>query len=145
MRMTASAKFRRTNTMSIEEMEEKNENEALLKRVKKNRRHASGSIFAPSDGKGFRELSRGHGASVRWRNEKRRARMNKQITKQIFGVPSLETAGRIDDVDKVSAFEAAHYRCRARMSELEQQFEVKASEIRSAFVAEVAEISGAAE
>jgi hypothetical protein len=63
----------------------------------------------------------------------------------IFGVPSLETAGRIDDSDKVSAFEAAHYRCRARMSELEAQFEVKASESRAAFVAEVAEISGATE
>lgn len=71
--------------------------------------------------------------------------MNKQIAKQIFGIPSLQAAGRIDDVDKVSAFEAAHYRCRTRMSELESQFEAKASEIRSAFVAEVAEISGAAE
>jgi hypothetical protein len=58
-------------------------------------------------------------------------------------VPSLERAGGIDDADKVSAFEAAHYRCKNRMRELEQQFEVKASEIRSAFVAEVAEISGA--
>ena len=71
--------------------------------------------------------------------------MNRQITKQIFGVPSLETAGRIDDVDKVSAFEAAHYRCTARMRELEQQFEAKASEIRAAFLAEVAEISEMAE
>ena len=62
--------------------------------------------------------------------------MNKQLTKQIFGVPSLETAGRIDDSDKVAAFEAAHYRCTARMRELEGQFEVKASEIRAAFVAD---------
>lgn len=31
------------------------------------------------------------------------------------------------------------------MAELEQQFEAKASEIRAAFVQEVAEISGAAE
>lgn len=65
--------------------------------------------------------------------------------KQLFGVPSLETAGRIDDVDKVSAFEAAHYRCKSRLAELETQFEAKASEIRSAFVAEVAEISGGVE
>jgi hypothetical protein len=70
--------------------------------------------------------------------------MNKQMTKQIFGVPSLETAGCIDDVDKVPAFEAAHYRCSARMRELEQQFEVKASEIRAAFVAEAADIIGEA-
>ena len=71
--------------------------------------------------------------------------MNKQISKQIFGVPSLQTAGRIDDSDKVSGLEAAHYRCRARMSELESQFEVKASEIRAAFVAEASEIIGQSE
>jgi hypothetical protein len=64
--------------------------------------------------------------------------MKNSLTKQIFGVPSLETAGRIDDSDKVTAFEAAHYRCQARMRELEGQFETKASEIRAAFVAEVA-------
>jgi hypothetical protein len=60
----------------------------------------------------------------------------------IFGVPSLQTAGRIDDVDKVSAFEAAHYRCQSRMRELSEQFEAKASEIRAAFVAEASEIIG---
>jgi hypothetical protein len=66
--------------------------------------------------------------------------MNKQVAKQIFGVPSLETADRIDNSDKVAAFEAAHYRCGARMRELECQFEAKASEIRAAFVAECAGI-----
>jgi hypothetical protein len=60
----------------------------------------------------------------------------------IFGVPSRQTAGRIDDSDKVSAFEATHFRCRARMSELESQFEAKASEIRQAFVREASEIIG---
>jgi len=40
----------------------------------------------------------------------------------------------------VSAFQAAHYRLTARMGELEQQFEIKASELRAAFVAEIAEI-----
>jgi hypothetical protein len=34
--------------------------------------------------------------------------MNKQITKQIFGVPSLATTTRIDDHDKTSSLEAAH-------------------------------------
>jgi hypothetical protein len=57
-------------------------------------------------------------------------------------VPSLQTAGRIDDSDKVSALEAAHYRCSARMRELEQQFEVKASEIRAAFIAEASGFIG---
>ena len=67
----------------------------------------------------------------------------KSVTKSpIFGLPSLETANRIDNSDKVSAFEAAHYRCSARLRELELQFEAKADEIRAAFVAEVAKISG---
>jgi hypothetical protein len=60
----------------------------------------------------------------------------------IFGVPSMETAGRIDDSDKVSAFEAARFRCQTRLRELEQPFEVKASEIRKAFITEAAEIIG---
>ena len=49
---------------------------------------------------------------------------------------------RIDDSDKAAAFEAAHYRFSARMRELESQFEVKASELRAAFVAEVTAIGG---
>jgi hypothetical protein len=69
--------------------------------------------------------------------------MSKQLSKQqIFGVPSLETASRIDDSDKVSAFQAAHFRMHSRMRELEVQFEVKASELRAAFVAECAGIAG---
>ena len=66
--------------------------------------------------------------------------MNRQITKPSFGVPSLETTSRIDDSDKMNALEAARYRCAARMRELESQFEVKASEIRAAFVAECGSI-----
>jgi hypothetical protein len=66
--------------------------------------------------------------------------MNKQLTKQIFGVPSLETAARIDDNDKVASLHAANYRLNARMRELEVQFEAKASEVRAAFLAEVAAI-----
>jgi hypothetical protein len=66
--------------------------------------------------------------------------MNRQVTRQIFGVPSLETVSRIEDSDRVSGLEAAHYRCQSRMRELEIQFEGKASEIRRAFVAECAEI-----
>jgi hypothetical protein len=57
--------------------------------------------------------------------------MVKTLTKQaLFGVPSLETAGRIDDSDKVSGLAAAHYRCSERLRELESQFEAKASEPR---------------
>ncbi len=63
----------------------------------------------------------------------------------IFGVPSLETARAIDDSDKAAALSAAHYRLSSRMRELEQQFDVKASELRAAFVAECQEILGAVE
>jgi hypothetical protein len=66
--------------------------------------------------------------------------MNKQLTKQIFGVPSVETAGRIGDSDKVAALHAASYRYDARTRELEGQFEVKASELRTAYLGEVAAI-----
>ena len=63
----------------------------------------------------------------------------------IFGVPSLETARAIDDSDKAAGLQAAHFRCKARLHELEAQFEAKASEIRAAFVAECAEILGGTE
>jgi len=63
----------------------------------------------------------------------------------IFGVPSLETARAIDDSHKAAGLQAAHYRLSARMRELEQQFDVKASELRAAFVSECAEIIGGAE
>jgi hypothetical protein len=65
-----------------------------------------------------------------------------QVTKQIFGVPSLETSSRIDTNDQACRANAAHYRCQSRMRQLEAEFEAKASEIRSAFVAELAEICG---
>ena len=63
----------------------------------------------------------------------------------IFGIPSLETARRIDDVDKVESMQAAHYRLCARMRELETQFEAKASELRAAFLAEISEINSICE
>jgi len=65
----------------------------------------------------------------------------KSLTKAaIFGVPSLEVAQRIDDMDKVDAIHAAHFRLQTRMRELETQFEAKASELRAAFLAEISEI-----
>ena len=69
---------------------------------------------------------------------------NRAVQKQLFGIPSLETAQRIGDVDMVEAMQAAHYRLCARMRELEMQFEAKASELRSAFLAEIAGIQGGA-
>jgi hypothetical protein len=64
--------------------------------------------------------------------------MSKALQKQIFGMPSTETASRIDDSNATNAACAASYRFNARMRELEQQFEAKASELRAAFLAELA-------
>jgi hypothetical protein len=66
--------------------------------------------------------------------------MTRQLSKQIFGVPSLETASRIDDSDATNAACAASYRFNTRMRELEAQFEAKASELRAAFLAELAAV-----
>jgi hypothetical protein len=74
------------------------------------------------------------------RHNLRMDKMNKQLTKQAFGVPSIETAGRIDNSDKCAALDAAHYRLSSRMRELEGQFEAKASELREAYLSEVASI-----
>jgi hypothetical protein len=66
--------------------------------------------------------------------------MNKHLTKPAFGVPSLATASAIDASDKVAALDAAHYRLSSRMREIELQFEAKASELRQAYLEEVASI-----
>jgi hypothetical protein len=64
----------------------------------------------------------------------------KQNVAKAFGMPSLETASRIDDSDAANAACAAHYRFQARMRQLEGEFEAKASELRAAFLAELADI-----
>ena len=64
--------------------------------------------------------------------------MTRQLSKQVFGVPSTETASRIDDSDAANAACAAHFRFNSRMRELEAQFENKASELRADFLAELA-------
>ena len=55
---------------------------------------------------------------------------------------SLETAGRIDNVDMVESMHAAHYRLSARMRELECSFESKAAELRQCFIDETNRILG---
>jgi hypothetical protein len=66
----------------------------------------------------------------------------KSLAKQgSFGVPSAEVIGMIEDSDKIEALQAAGYRFSASMRELETQFEAKASEIRGAYLCEVADIN----
>lgn len=64
----------------------------------------------------------------------------KQTVAKTFGVPSIETASRIDDSDATNAACAAHYRYTARMRQLEAEFEAKASELRAAYITELGEI-----
>jgi hypothetical protein len=70
--------------------------------------------------------------------------MNRQVSKSVLGVPWLATAEAIDNSDKCAALDAAHYRLSSRMRELEGQFEAKASELREAYLGEVADIHGEA-
>jgi hypothetical protein len=81
---------------------------------------------------------------MKWQLRHREIHMGKQLTKQVFGVPSAEIIGMIDTSDKVQALRAAGYRYETRLSELERQFEAKASELRGAYLGEVAEINGEA-
>jgi hypothetical protein len=67
--------------------------------------------------------------------------MGKQVIKQVFGVPSTEALERMDNSDRVQALRAAGYRYETRLSELERQFEAQASELRGAYLCEVAEIN----
>jgi hypothetical protein len=62
-----------------------------------------------------------------------------------FGAIAPEVASRIDDSDAAAAACAANYRFQTRMRELEHQFEVKASELRAAFLAELAALNGGEE
>jgi hypothetical protein len=71
--------------------------------------------------------------------------MNKHLTPKAFGVPSVETAGRIDASDRVAALHAATFRYDARAREVEAQFEAKIAELRSAYLDEVAGIHSEAE
>ena len=71
--------------------------------------------------------------------------MNKHLAKQAFGVPSVETADRIDASDKVSALHAAGYRYDARVREIELQFEAKIAELRQSYLDEVTDIHGKVE
>jgi hypothetical protein len=66
--------------------------------------------------------------------------MNKMTKSSIFWAPSLETARKIDDDDTVTAIESARYRFAASMADLERCYDEQASRLRSAFVAEVAQL-----
>jgi hypothetical protein len=70
--------------------------------------------------------------------------MKTALTKQAFGVPSILTASRIDNSDRVSALHAAGYRYDARVREIELQFEAKVAELREAYLSEVATIQNEA-
>ena len=67
--------------------------------------------------------------------------MNRQVSQTGYSAcRPWRTASRIDDSDAANAACAAHFRFKSRMRELEAQFEAKASELRAAFLAELAAI-----
>jgi hypothetical protein len=66
--------------------------------------------------------------------------MAKALTKTSFGAPSAEVLTAIDASDKCAELQAAGYRFTAKLAALERQFEAKASELRTEYLNEVAEI-----
>jgi hypothetical protein len=69
--------------------------------------------------------------------------MARSLTKPIFGVPSADVLTAIDSSDKCAELQAAEFRFRAKFGELERKFEAKASELRTEYLNEVAEIQAA--
>jgi hypothetical protein len=62
----------------------------------------------------------------------------KQVSKTVI----IDTETRIDVSDQTNRARAAQYRCDQRLRALDSEYETKASEIRSAYIAELAEICG---
>jgi hypothetical protein len=54
--------------------------------------------------------------------------------------PSLECARRIDDQDNALAVQAAVYRAETKLAELRSRYETECSRIRTAMLAEIAEL-----
>jgi len=65
--------------------------------------------------------------------------MLKSVAKQTY-VPSTEIVGRISASDKVSAVKSAMFSYETKVRELETEFEMKASDLRSSYLAELAKI-----
>jgi hypothetical protein len=63
-----------------------------------------------------------------------------QIAKNLFGSPSLETAGRIGDHDNALAVRGAVYRAETKLAELRARYEAECSRVRAAMLAEIAEL-----
>jgi hypothetical protein len=66
--------------------------------------------------------------------------MPKSLTRPVFAF--AEVIGRIDTSDKVAGLHAAADRYESRLSELERQFETKASVLRMSYMDEVLQIHG---
>ena len=67
----------------------------------------------------------------------------KSLTKSpAFGVPSAEVLGATENAQTVNEIRTANFRYEAQLRELERQFEVKAGELRQAYLDEVRGIYG---
>ena len=63
-----------------------------------------------------------------------------ELAKSQMFVPSLETARRIDDQDNALAVHAAVYRAETKLTELRARYESECSRIRTAMLAEIAQL-----
>jgi hypothetical protein len=71
--------------------------------------------------------------------------MAKSLTRQTFGVPSQGVLELIETSDRVARLSEAGSAYETKVRELEHQFEVKASDLREEYLAEVLEIHTAEE
>jgi hypothetical protein len=66
--------------------------------------------------------------------------MAKSLTRQTFGEPSHRVLELNETSDQVARLSEAGYAYKTKRRELEHQFDVKASELREEYIAEVLEI-----
>ena len=69
--------------------------------------------------------------------------MAKSLTRQTFGDPSHRVLELNETSDQIARLSEAGYAYKTKLRELEHQFEVKASELREEYIAEVLEIHAA--
>jgi hypothetical protein len=70
--------------------------------------------------------------------------MLKSVAKQSY-TPSTEIVGRISSSDKISAAKSAMFSYETKIRELESEFEIKSSELRTEYLAELSKIHSESE
>jgi hypothetical protein len=68
--------------------------------------------------------------------------MNRQVSKSVFGVPSLETARKIDDDDKVNMLSSASYEYEASARDLALAYEAQLEKLSRRYLDRVISTHG---